>query len=197
MLRLSALLSLALAAACFTMETEVRELPPRSAQAPPPRHVPPRPPPPRAPRPAAEPPDAPSGAAFQAPPSGAAFHVPPDRMPAVGLCRVWYDPLPPDRQPPAMTCARAHRVARGHGGRVIWAASSRSLQTGEALSADYGAVDLADIPFDRLPPPGYCRVWLDGIPPDRQPPPAQCPQAERDAERMGGRLVYMPSSDVR
>jgi len=192
LLRLSALLSLALGAACYTVETEVRELPPRSAQGPAPRRAPPRVPP-RAPPPPpepAEPPEAP-------PPPGAGFHVPPDRVPAVGLCRVWYDPLPPDRQPPAMTCARAHRVARNHGGRVIWAASPRSLQTGDVLSADYGRVDLGGIPPDRLPPPGYCRVWLDGIPPDRQPPPAQCPQAERDAERMGGRLVYMPSSDVR
>jgi hypothetical protein len=96
-----------------------------------------------------------------------------------------------------MTCGRANRVAREHGGRVIWATSDRALQSGEVASMDWGAVDLAGIPPDRLPPPGYCRVWLDGVPPDRQPPPEQCPQAERDAQRLGGRLVYIPSSDVR
>lgn len=189
LLRLTALSSLALASACYTVETEVRELPPRTVHRPP-RHAPP-------PRPHAPPPPPPEESPEPPPPSGAAFHVPPDRVPAGGLCRIWYDGLPPDRQPPDMTCPRAHRVARHHGGRVIWASSPRSHQTGDVLSTVYRFVDLGGVPPDRLPPPGYCRVWLDGIPPDRQPPPAQCPQAERDAARMGGRLLYMPSSDVR
>jgi hypothetical protein len=115
----------------------------------------------------------------------------------MGLCRIWYDPLPADRQPAPMTCARAHRVARNHGGRVIWAPSPRALQTGEVLTTEYGPVDFSGVPPDRLPPPGFCRVWLDGVPPDRQPQAAPCPQAERDAETMGGRLLYIPSSDVR
>ena len=96
-----------------------------------------------------------------------------------------------------MTCARAHRVARNHGGRVIWARSDGAAEDGEVASIDYGQVDLRGIPPDQLPPPGYCRVWLEGVSPDRQPPPAQCPQAEREAQRTGGRLVYIPSSDVR
>ncbi len=167
---------------CYAVETQSRDLPPRAAE-------PPRPPPRQPPPPAAEaPPD---------PPPTGGFRVPPDRVPPRGLCRIWYDDLPADRQPAAMTCARAQRVARNHGGRVIWAASDRAFQDGEVASADYGQVDLRGVPPDRLPPPGYCRVWLDGVPPDRQPPPAQCPQAERDAQRMGGRLLYMPSSDVR
>jgi len=184
LLRLSVLLALTSSTACYTVETEVRELPPRTV------HRPPRP----APRP---PPPPPRDEPPPPPPAGAAYHVPPDRVPEPGLCRIWFDGLPPDRQPPSMTCARAHRVARNHGGRVIWAASARSLQTGDVLSTVYQYVDLGGIPPDRLPPPGYCRVWLDGVPPDRQPPPTQCPQAERDAARMGGRLIYMPSSDVR
>ncbi len=165
--------------ACYVVETSARELPPRSAEAPPPPPRPhPRPPPP------AE------------PPSGT-FHVPPDRVPPRDLCRIWYDDLPVDRQPAAMTCGRAHRVAQHHGGRVIWAQGERAYQDGVVASTDYGQVDLRGIPPDRLPPPGWCRVWLDGVPPDRQPAPAQCPAAEREAERTGGRLVYMPSSDVR
>jgi len=176
---LLALLAAALSgSACYVVETSARELPPREVEAPPPRPHP-RPPPPPA-----------------TPPSGS-FHVPPDRVPPRELCRIWYDDLPVDRQPAPMTCGRAHRVAKHHGGRVIWARSDRAFQDGVVASTDYGQVDLRGIPPDRLPPPGYCRVWLDGVPPDRQPEPAPCPAAEREAVRTGGRLVYMPSSDVR
>lgn len=185
--RLALLLVAAAASACYVVETRARELPPRRVVEPP-REAPP--PPPREPPPPPPPPphrEAPAGT----------FHVPPDRVPPRDLCRIWFDDLPVDRQPAPMTCGRAHRVARHHGGRVIWAESPRSHQDGVVASADYGRVDLRGVPPDRLPPPGYCRVWLEGVPPDRQPPPAQCPAAERDADRMGGRLLYMPSSDVR
>ncbi len=177
------------AAGCYVVETESRDLPPRTIEPPRAPPAPQPPPPPQEPPPAAE---APPG-----PPPTVRFRVPPDRVPPRGLCRIWYDDLPADRQPAAMTCARAHRVARNHGGRVIWADSDRALQDGDVASADYGQVDFRGVPPDRLPPPGYCRVWLDGVPPDQQPPPAQCPQAERDAQRLGGRLLYIPSSDVR
>lgn len=120
------------------------------------------------------------------------FFVPPDRVPGRGLCRIWYDDLPPDRQPPPMSCDRAHHVARRHGGRVIWAESSRAHRDGRVASASYGFVDFRGVPPDRLPPPGFCRVWLEGVPPDRQPPPGPCEHMEREARRMGGRLLYMP-----
>ncbi len=187
LLRFTALAAALLAtSSCYVVETRSRDLPPRSAAPPPqPRRRPPPPPPPP------PPPDE------EQPPATGTFHVPPDRVPARGLCRIWYDELPPDRQPAAMTCARAHRVARGHGGRVIWAASQRAAETGEVAAVDYGPVDRRGVPPDRLPPPGYCRVWLEGVPPDRQPPPDQGPRAEREAQRTGGRLLYMPSSDLR
>lgn len=183
------------AVGCYVVETQSRELPPRTAEpplAPPPRRPPPAPrepppPPASAEAPPAAPPDAPTGR----------FQVPPDRVPPRGLCRIWYDELPPDRQPAAMTCPRAGRVARNHGGRVIWADSDRASQDGDVASTDYGRVDFGGVPADQLPPPGYCRVWLDGVPPDRQSPPEQCPKAEREAQRLGARLLYMPSSDVR
>jgi hypothetical protein len=120
------------------------------------------------------------------------FSVPPDRAPGEGLCRIWFDDLPPDRQPPPMSCDRAHHLARRHGGRVIWSESARARQDGRVASASYGYADFRGVPPDRLPPPGSCRVWLDGVPPDRQPPPGPCPHAERDAQRTGGRLLYMP-----
>lgn len=181
------------AVGCYVVQTESRDLPPRRAQAfraPLPQVPPPPPgaPPPLPPASLEPPPDAPPTSTLQ---------VPPDRVPPPGLCRIWYDELPADRQPAAMSCARAHRVARNHGGQVIWVEPDRASRDGVVASTDYGPVDFGGVPPDRLPPPGYCRVWLDGVPPDRQPPPAQCPAAERDAERMGARLLYMPSSDVR
>ena len=121
-----------------------------------------------------------------------AFSVPPDRVPGRGLCRIWYDDLPPDRQPPPMSCGRAHHVAQSHGGRVIWAESGRAHEDGRVASASYGFVDFRGVPPDRLPPPGSCRVWFEGVPPDRQPPPGPCEHMEREARRTGGRLLYMP-----
>ncbi len=126
-------------------------------------------------------------------PRGAEYFVPPDRVPGPGLCRIWFDDLPPDRQPPSMSCERAHHVARRSGGRVIWAESDRARQDGRVASARYGRVDFSGVPPDRLPPPGTCRVWLDGVPPDRQPPPGSCEHAEREARRTGGRVLYMPA----
>lgn len=182
--RLPLLAAALVASACYVVETRAHELPPREADAPPPRPMPrPRP----RPRPLPPPAEPPTGT----------FHVPPDRVPPRDLCRIWYDDLPVDRQPAPMTCGRAHSIAQHHGGRVIWAESERAHQDGVVASTDYGQPDLRGVPPDRLPPPGYCRVWLDGVPPDRQPRPAQCPAAEREAERSGGRLLYMPSSDVR
>lgn len=127
------------------------------------------------------------------PEGGEAYSVPPDRVPGRGLCRIWYDELPPDRQPPAMACRRAHQVAQRHGGRVIWAQSGAAYQDGRVASRWYGRVDFGGVPPDRLPPPGTCRTWLDGVPPDRQPPPGPCDRVEREARRLGGRVLYMPA----
>lgn len=47
--------------------------------------------------------------------------VPPGHMPPAGLCKVWYDGVPPGRQPRgAMTCAQAERIAARDGVRVIY-----------------------------------------------------------------------------
>jgi hypothetical protein len=198
--RLALLLALAAvpALSCVVAETQSRDLPPREEQPPPPRRRPPPPPPrdeppPPPPRAEREPPPPPR----ELPRASGWFRVPPDRAPARGLCRIWYDELPPDRQPPEMDCGRAHRVAERHGGRVIWAESGRAYQDGTVATTEYGRVDLRGVPPDRMPPPGYCRVWLDGVPPDRQPSPAPCPDAEREARRTGGRLLYMPSAQGR
>jgi hypothetical protein len=47
--------------------------------------------------------------------------VPPGQMPPAGMCRVWYDNLPPGRQPRATSCDQAERVAsRSTNARVIY-----------------------------------------------------------------------------
>lgn len=53
---------------------------------------------------------------------GKSGKVPPGHMPPAGMCRVWYEGVPPGRQPRgAMSCAEAERVAARNGGaRVIY-----------------------------------------------------------------------------
>ena len=47
--------------------------------------------------------------------------VPPGQMPPSGMCRVWYDNLPPGRQPRATSCDQAERLAsRDRNARVIY-----------------------------------------------------------------------------
>jgi hypothetical protein len=36
-----------------------------------------------------------------------------------------------------------------------------------------------DVPPAYRPPPGMCRIWIDGVPPGRQPEPTDCPTAIR------------------
>ena len=37
-----------------------------------------------------------------------------------------------------------------------------------------------DVPRSHRPPPGMCRVWLDGVPPGQQPAPTDCKTALRN-----------------
>lgn len=46
--------------------------------------------------------------------------VPPEQLPPPGYCRAWYDRLLPDRQPPAMTCAKAEQLLRQRSGRLLY-----------------------------------------------------------------------------
>jgi hypothetical protein len=125
------------------------------------------------------------------------FHVPPDSVPQLGLCRIWYADLPPEWQPPAMPCARAHGLAQKHGGRVIKAVSPRSFQDGHTLSMDYGPGEFAGIAPEQLPPPGYCRPWYDRRPAEEQPAPMTCERAEQLVRKNGGRVLYMPGPELK
>ncbi|WP_211209814.1 YXWGXW repeat-containing protein [Uliginosibacterium gangwonense] len=123
---------------------------------------------------------------------GQSFQVPPDRVPPRGSCKVWFKGLPPDRQSPPMNCDMARADAREWGGMVIWARGPGSFQDGRVGAEDFGPHHLYDVPPDRLPPPGMCRVWFDNVPPDRQPPAESCRAAIHHAREEGGRVLHMP-----
>lgn len=125
----------------------------------------------------------------------AEFYLAPEHMPPLGSCRIWYVELPAYVQPTAMSCSRAHSLAAKHGGRVVTAISKKSFQDGRALAVDYGAGDFAGVPVEKLPPPGYCRAWLERTPEAKQPPAMPCARAEQIVRERGGRLVYMPGPE--
>lgn len=52
--------------------------------------------------------------------------IPPGHLPPEGLCRVWYDGVPPGRQPRPTNCYQAERVAsRDRDARVIYGSGVR------------------------------------------------------------------------
>jgi hypothetical protein len=52
--------------------------------------------------------------------------IPPGQMPPAGMCRVWYDNLPPGRQPRPTNCDQAERLAsRDRDARVIYGGDDR------------------------------------------------------------------------
>jgi hypothetical protein len=123
------------------------------------------------------------------------FHLPREHVPPLGQCRIWYVELPPEWQPPAMACARAHDLAAKHGGRVVKAISKASYQNGRTMSMDYGPGNFEGIAPEQLPPPGYCRAWHDRVQADRQPPAMTCEKAKQLVRERGGRLLYMPGPE--
>lgn len=127
----------------------------------------------------------------------AEFHVPPESVPQLGLCRIWYTELPAQWQPPAMSCARAHGLAQKHGGRVVKAISRKSFEDGRTMSIDFGPSNFGGVAPEQLPPPGYCRSWLDRVFPDLQPPVMTCARAEDLLRQRSGRLLYMPGPEAK
>jgi len=125
------------------------------------------------------------------------YHVPPGEVPPLGQCRIWFVELPPQWQPPAMACARAHELAGKHGGRVVKAISRQSFENGRTLSIDYGPGRFEGVAPEQLPPPGYCRPWLDRVFPDKQPPVMTCTKAEQLLRQRAGRLIYMPGPEIK
>lgn len=46
-----------------------------------------------------------------------------------------------------------------------------------------------DVPPGHRPPPGMCRIWIDGVPPGRQPRPTDCATARARAPH-NSRIIY-------
>jgi hypothetical protein len=63
--------------------------------------------------------------------------VPPGQMPPAGMCRVWYDNLPPGRQPRATSCDQAERLAaRDRNARVIYGDDRYNTRNNDARYRD-------------------------------------------------------------
>ena len=45
------------------------------------------------------------------------------------------------------------------------------------------------VPDGHRPPPGMCRIWLDGVPPGQQPAPTDCATAVRNRPA-NGRVIF-------
>ena len=127
----------------------------------------------------------------------ASFHVPPEKVPPTGKCAIWYPGVRADRQPPPMSCNKAHADGESYGGVVIWAESPDARSTGDVAFVRYGPHHLNGVPADRLPPPGRCRLWLVDTSDDKQPPPDDCNRVEEQQKVSGGRVLYMPGTDLR
>jgi hypothetical protein len=59
-------------------------------------------------------------------------------------------------------------------GFLLCAAAARVEGQGFAPKAD------DDVPRGHRPPPGMCRIWIDGVPPGQQPAPTDCATAVRE-----------------
>jgi hypothetical protein len=64
------------------------------------------------------------------------------------------------------------------------------IAAGASALATAGAAHAQRIPKGHLPTAGECRVWYPDRPAGQQPPPSSCREAERRADRYGGRVIY-------
>ena len=116
--------------------------------------------------------------------------IPPGHMPSAGECRVWYDGVPPGRQPRATSCAEAERIAARDGNaRVVYGSDrddrylddrlerrddrrsaddrwSTGRPTGRAVPRTDRYPDASPYPGDRLPSQGsvaFRQGYEDGV----------------------------------
>lgn len=60
---------------------------------------------------------------------------------------------------------------------------------GSTLEAQGRGNDSQGIPPGHYPPPGMCRIWIDGVPPGQQSAPVDCATARRNVPD-NGRVIY-------
>jgi hypothetical protein len=46
-----------------------------------------------------------------------------------------------------------------------------------------------EVPKEHLPPPGMCRIWIDGVPPNKQPASTDCTTAVKNRPS-NGRVLF-------
>ncbi len=68
--------------------------------------------------------------------------------------------------------------------------------TAALLPAQGRGARSGDIPPGHRPPPGLCRIWIDGVPPGRQPAPTRCEDAVHRRPR-NARVIYGDDSSER
>jgi hypothetical protein len=64
-----------------------------------------------------------------------------------------------------------------------------AVATAAPLSAQNLAPKSEKIPPGQEPPPGMCRIWLNGVPPGQQPAPTDCATAVRNRPA-NGRVIF-------
>ena len=83
------------------------------------------------------------------------------------------------RSPGDPTVHRSHHPSRTGGlARAARGVGAAGLVVVLAIPA--GAQSSSDVPERYRPPPGMCRVWIEGVPASRQPAPTDCPSAIRN-----------------
>ncbi len=95
--------------------------------------------------------------------------IPPGQMPPAGMCRVWYDNLPPGRQPRATSCDQAERIAsRDRNARVIYSDNYYGSTNGDERYRDrsYGGAYPNDRTYGNTYPNSNGRYGSNSVPYD-------------------------------
>lgn len=93
-------------------------------------------------------------------------------------------------------------VAVALGGAVSSAEAQRprppqpAERGGEARPGGDARTSEGTVPKEHMPPPGMCRIWLDGVPATQQPAPTDCPTAIRNRPP-NGKVVFGPRENRR
>ena len=76
-------------------------------------------------------------------------------------------------------CGSPSRDSRSAGGSMTRLAMILLFAAAASLGAQAQGGTGDDVPTTHRPPPGMCRIWIDGVPAGRQPAPTDCATAIR------------------